>query len=365
MGIIKATLTSAKGVAADQWKEAYISREMGNNVLMSYGKRLTGGRSSNNGSKNFITDGSTIIVGEGECAIATENGKVIYIFDQPGEHIFGSEASKGVFGGGMRSFFKDMGRRISYGGDLHCYHRLIYINTKELSGDTFSVKNIPFKFHDPNTGLDIDGDASCSGTYSFRITNPERFYRAVVRATASKERRQMLRQMEGELRTVLSQLLASTMAEGVRPSDLPQHTEVLSQKLGQLLNEKWSDLRGIETFSVAIDSIYTTDTGLIQGTQHDAMLRDPTMAAAHLTAATGDAMRSAATHSGGAAPAAIAAILPAGASDTWKCSCGSQNDRNFCRMCGSARPVQWVCICGCTNKSKFCENCGAPNPTGQ
>ena len=70
MGIIKATICALQGAAADQWKEAFCAGEMGSELLMSPGKKLTGQNSANGGSDNVITDGSTIIVGEGECAIA-------------------------------------------------------------------------------------------------------------------------------------------------------------------------------------------------------------------------------------------------------------------------------------------------------
>ena len=116
MGIIKATVTAVRGAASDQWKEAFCAGEMGNDLLMARAKKLTGQNSSNNGMGEVITDGSTILVGEGECAIATEGGKVIGIYDEPGEQIFRSQQSRGIFGGGLGAFMKDVGRRISFGG---------------------------------------------------------------------------------------------------------------------------------------------------------------------------------------------------------------------------------------------------------
>ena len=85
MGIMKATVTAVRGAAADQWKEAFCAGEMGSDLLMARAKKLTGQNSANDGIGEVITDGSTIIVGEGECAIATEGGKVIGIYDEPGE----------------------------------------------------------------------------------------------------------------------------------------------------------------------------------------------------------------------------------------------------------------------------------------
>lgn len=83
-----------RGAAADQWKEAFCAGEMGSDLLMARAKKLTGQNSANDGIGEVITDGSTIIVGEGECAIATEGGKVIGIYD--GRENRFSEASRAV-----------------------------------------------------------------------------------------------------------------------------------------------------------------------------------------------------------------------------------------------------------------------------
>jgi hypothetical protein len=61
---------------------------------MARAKKLTGQNSANDGIGEVITDGSTIIVSEGECAIATEGGKVIGIYDEPGEQIFQKSAEQ-------------------------------------------------------------------------------------------------------------------------------------------------------------------------------------------------------------------------------------------------------------------------------
>ena len=57
---------------------------------------------------------------------------------------------------------------------------------------------------------------------------------------------------------------------------------------------------------------------------------------------------------------------------TWTCSCGQENNENFCSACGKPKPQdttskpvnttnnnEWVCpICGEKNTEKFCSNCG-------
>ena len=70
MGIIKATATAIREATADQRKEVFCVDEMGSNLLMARAKKLTGQNSANEGSGKVIMDGSTIIVGKNEYAVA-------------------------------------------------------------------------------------------------------------------------------------------------------------------------------------------------------------------------------------------------------------------------------------------------------
>lgn len=50
---------------------------------------------------------------------------------------------------------------------------------------------------------------------------------------------------------------------------------------------------------------------------------------------------------------------------TWRCSCGTENNKNFCSNCGNQRPLGtgWYCPC-CKAKAywNFCGNCGTKKP---
>ena len=64
MGLIKAAVSAASGTLHDQWKEAIRCDDMGKDVLMMKKTTPTG----------VISNGSTIIVGPGQCAIIYDNG---------------------------------------------------------------------------------------------------------------------------------------------------------------------------------------------------------------------------------------------------------------------------------------------------
>ena len=370
MGIMKATVTAVRGAAADQWKEAFCAGEMGSDLLMARAKKLTGQNSANDGIGEVITDGSTIIVGEGECAIATEGGNVIGIYDEPGEQIFRSRQSSGIFGGGLGAFMKDVGRRISFGGDAAIHQRLYYINTKELTGGTIREEDVPLRYKDPKTGLDMDGRLSCHGRYTFRIADPERFYKAAIRSTQGRYRTELLEQMDVEVADALIPALAQLTEEGVRPAQLITATEPLRTKLCEVMREHWSGLRGIEVFSIALDSIVLLNVDKLQVMQESAVYQDPAMASGRINGAAANAMQTAATNESGM-PVLAATVLEKTLSeyDGWKCRCGSENTGKFCAECGAKKPVgipQHQCAhCGwkpddTMPSPKFCQECGAP-----
>jgi len=342
MGIIKASMSAIRGASADQWKEAFRAGEMGNELLMVRAKKIAGQSSNNNGCGSVITDGSIIIVGEGECAIVTEGGKIISVYDQPGEQIFRSNQSSGIFGGGLGAFVKDVGRRISFGGDVTISQRLYYINTKELYGGTICAEGIPLRYKDLATELDIDGGVSCYGSYTFRIVNPELFFKAAIRAPGEHYRKELLKQMDSELLTALPPALLKLTEEGVRPNELVNHTAALCKKLREIMGDKWSGLRGIAVSSVALESVRILDAAMIRLMQRDETLKNPLMATAHITGAAADAMQAAAGNESGTSAFAVGMLRePTAECNGWMCKCGSVNKGKFCTECGTKKPENY------------------------
>ena len=134
-------------------------------------------------------------------------------------------------------------------------------------------------------------------------------------------------------------------------------------------------------------SLPEEDAELIKQAQRTAMLRDPSMAAATLTGAQAEAMKTAAGNKNGAMMGFMGlgmaqqagglnaqelyamgqqqkAAPAAPAADGWKCSCGAVNTGKFCAECGQPKPVDdtWTCSCGAVNKGRFCSECGKPKP---
>ena len=394
MGLIKAGIGALGGTLADQWKEFFYCDALDSSVLMTKGQKRTSKRSSNTkGEDNIISSGSGIAVADGQCMMIVEQGKVVEVCAEPGEFTYDASTEPSIFSGklgeSILQTFKTIGKRFTYGGDTGKDQRVYYFNTKEILDNKFGTKEpVPFRVVDRNIGLDIDISIRCNGVYSYKIVNPIVFYSNVCGNVAEEYRRETLdAMMKPELLTHLGPAFAKISAMGVRYSALPGHNVEMRDALKAELTEEWFERRGIEVASVAINSATASDEDedLIKQLQRTAVMRDPTMAAATITGAQSDAMRTAAGNkngammgfmglgmaqqAGGVNPQSLYAMgqnqKPSLAADGWQCACGAQNQGKFCENCGQARPAAssvWQCVCGALNKGNFCPECGAARP---
>lgn len=409
MGLIKAAINAVAGNLADQYKEYIYCESLSNDILAAKGHKRVGSRGTNKGDDNVITDGSAIAVNEGQCALVVVDGKVSEVAAEAGVFEFKSAVSPSVFSGslgdGIMNTIKDIGSRITYGGQAGHDQRVYYVNIKEIMGNRYGTVNpIPFRVVDNNIGLDVDVSLRCNGEYSFRITNPVLFYTNVCGNFGETFNRSNIDSMlKAEILTALQPALGKISEQGVRPSALPGKAVEISEALNEALTEKWGKLRGMVVASFAMNppTLPKEDQEMITNLQRTAVMRNPNMAAATLVEAQASAMKTAAGNQGGAMmgfmgmnmaqqqggfnaqslyqmgaqqaqqpvqqnvqqPAAQAAP----AQGTWTCECGASNTGKFCANCGKAKPAQaegWTCSCGTVNKGKFCQNCGKPRPSG-
>lgn len=411
MGLLKAGIGALTGVLADSWRDYFYAEAFPSGVLAAKAHKKVGEKSSNTkGADNIITNGSIISVNDGQCALIVDGGKVAEVCAEPGEFVYDSSTQPSIFygdlGENIKNTFSEIGKRFTFGGQTATDQRVYYINTKEIMGNRYGTATpIPFRVLDRNIGLDVDVSLRCNGEYSYRITNPVLFYTNVCGNFSEAFYASNLDSMlKTEIVTALQPALGKISDSGVRPSSLPSHTMEICDALSEILSKKWGDLRGItlSSFNMNPVSMSKEDQDLIKDLQKTAVMRDPGMAAAHLTQAQGEAMKTAAGNAGGAAmgffgmnmaqqagginagnlygmaaqqqamaqqqqakPQAATPSQPA--ANGWKCSCGATNTGNFCMSCGAKKPEKggaWTCSCGAENQGKFCTNCGKPKPAG-
>ena len=411
MGLISAITAAAGSALADSWREYFYCESMNADVMVVKGVKRTGGKSSNTkGSDNLISNGSIIAVNEGQCMLIVEQGKVVEVCAEPGEFVWDSSTEPSIFYGSLgeniKKSFQQIGRRFTFGGDTAKDQRVYYVNTTELVGNKYGTANpVPFRVVDKNIGLDVDIAIRCHGEYSYMIADPVLFYTHVAGNVPGEYTRDKIdSQLKSELMTALQPAFAKISEMGIRYSALPGHTQEIADALNDVLSQKWGELRGLKVVSFGVNSVTASeeDEKMIKELQKNAVLTNPAMAAATLTASQAKAMEAAASNTstgpmmafagmnmanmaGGmnannlygmaaaqqAAPqqaasqAAPAQMAPQSAG--WTCACGvTGNTGKFCSECGAPQPSAdgWTCTCGTVNKGKFCSNCGGKKPAG-
>jgi len=412
MGLIQAAIGSVGGTLADQWKEFFSCDALDANVLVARGTKKVNGRSSNtSGDDNVITDGSKIVVANGQCVITVSQGKIVEVCAQPGEYIYDAGTAPTVFNGdlgtNLEATLRTMANRFTYGGIAPQDQRIYYVNTKEIVGRKFgTAQPVPFRNLVEETNQKLNIHIRCFGSYSIRIVDPVAFYANVCGNIEDEYRLddELATQMRGEFMMSLGQGLAKAAGPtGMPYIDLPLHTMELADGLNEALSKKWGELRGIKIVSVAIESVTALPedeekisklqearSNRLQDMELGAMLGSNAAAQQGMMVnAAATAMQSAASNPNGAmagfmgmgmAQQAASGVQvgqtfggqqPAQqpvAAGGWTCSCGAQNTGKFCQNCGKPQPAPaaaWTCSCGAQNTGKFCQNCGKPAPAAE
>jgi len=415
MGLIKAALGAAGGVLADQWKEFFYCESIDNDILMMKGQKKTSARSSNTkGEDNIISNGSGIAVADGQAMVIVEQGKVVEFCAEPGEFTWNSSTEPSIFAGSLGESiietFKTVAKRFTYGGDTGKDQRIYYFNTKEILDNKFGTKNpIAFRVVDSRIGFDVDVDLRVNGIYTFRLTDPLKFYTTVGgNVTDSYHKDQLKDTMKTEFLSALGVSIAKLSTLEIRPNQIPAHAEELEVYLNQELSAEWG-ARGIGDVKVAVNppTLSEEDAQMLKDAQKTAMYRDPTMAGATLVGAQAEAMKTAAGNSAGAMTGFMgmgmamnqggfnaqnlfamgqqqqqqaqqqAAAQPAmesapqtSSQNSWKCACGATATGKFCPECGAKKPEPkpqggWKCACGAVVNGNFCPECGAKKPADE
>ena len=405
MGLIKAANGSIGGVLADQWKEFFYCEALSNDVLMVKGQKRVSKRSSNKkASDNIISNGSGIAVADGQCMIIVEQGKVVEICAEPGTFTYDTSTEPSIFTGklgkSIKETFKTIGKRFTYGGDTGKDQRVYYFNTKDILDNKFGTPS-PIIFEIVNRRLNMSKTVNvrCNGTYTYRITDPIRFYTTLAGNVTNEYRREQIdAQLKADFIDALQPAFAELTELELRPAQIPAHTRELKEAINHAMQDDWTDRRGITVESIAIAPIALSPEDMKKISEMEdaaTMGSNPFMMAGRMTNATADAMNTAAANPNGAMNGFIGMNMAGGAmgggfnsaqsfynigmqqmqqqqmqqhsADTWSCSCGHTASGKFCPECGAKKPEQkqngaWTCSCGAAATGKFCPECGAKKP---
>lgn len=185
MGIINAFKDAVASTFADQWKEIVTAPEFDEHVLVAPGiiKTSNMGRGNNfMGSEGVISNGSIIFVPENTEAFIF-NQEAIENILPPGGYEY-KEGDGSIFNGDDidSSFTTQIIKRFGFGGVTPEHKRIAFVNLREIRDIKFGTPG-PQLYHDPAYGIDLEIKAW--GSFSIKVTDPERFITKYVPAGVS------------------------------------------------------------------------------------------------------------------------------------------------------------------------------------
>jgi len=352
MGLIKALTGSVIGTVLDTWKDYFVCDSLDNDTLMVKGTKRGFG-----GSGDVITNGSGIIVNEGQCALIIEEGNILEVANEPGSYTFDSSLSPSIFDGGLeglKNSFKDAVERFTFGGEVNKSQRVYYVNTKEIMENRFGTATpIPFRvIFDKTTGSEVEISVKCNGEFTFRIVNPVVFYQKVAGNKADRfEKDELISIMKSEMMDALNPAFGKLSDLNIRYSELPSHTTEIKDALREALRTRWEENRGIALDSLTTNSVTIpeADAEKIKNIQFSFINRDKDTANATIVSATADAIRDAANNANGAATGFMNVNMATNTGAQFlQQNNTAQGGGGFCPFCGQPVP----------SGAKFCPSCG-------
>lgn len=371
MGLIKAAVKAGASTLGDQWLELFAADSLDDDTLMVKGSIKTGKGSSNrHGSENVISNGSGLLVNDGQCAIIVDQGEIVEMCAEPGYYTYDQSSEPSIFQGNLAdsvsAAFATAVKRFSYGGDAAKDQRIYYFNTKEIMDNKFGTPNpIPFRVVDSAIGFDTDVSLRCAGVYSLRVCDPIALYKNIAgNVTSDFKLSEIAEQLKAEFIGALQPAVAKLSDLELRPSQLPAHVDELCEAINEKLAAKWKEKRGLEVVSITLNSVTLPeeDQQLLKTAQQAKLNASPEMRAAQQAAATQDAMRAAASNTAGAAGAfmgmGMAGATGANAQAVYEATIAAQ------QAAQQATAPQAASQTGASANEVACPSCGAKIPAG-
>lgn len=396
MGIIRAAAGAVGGSLADSWLEYITADNMGPTTVMTKGVQVTRGKRGSNrkGTPDIISNGSRIEVGPNQMMILVDSGRIVDYTAEEGCYEVYLSSAPSMFNGELKESVRETFERFRFGGQPGKSQQVYFINLQEIRGVKFGTRNA-LQYFDGFYNAELF--VRCHGSYSVKITDPLKFYMEVAPRNAERlEFGDLGDQFNAEFLTALQTAIGQMAVDGVRISALSSKSMELSKYMATVLDEDWTQARGMDICSVGIASISYDDESkaLINMRNQGAMMSDPTIREGYVQGAIAKGLQNAGSNTAGAGQAFMAMGMGmqntgnfmASASATnaqqmqqmqqnqpmqqpaagsWTCSCGAVNTGNFCTNCGNKKPAPaggWTCSCGTVNTGNFCTNCGSKKP---
>ena len=384
MGLIKAAKEAIGSTLKDQWKEAIRCEDMSDDILMMKKTTQTG----------VISNGSTIIVAPGQCAVIYDNGRIIDATAEDGMYIFDTSSTPSFFAGQFKDTFKEMLQRFTYDGASAKEQAVYFFNIKEIMNNKFGTAT-PVTFQDwshplinemTNTMSPLRVEIKCFGNYTFRISNPALFMSNISGVSDMYTKRDLVEQMKAEIMEVLQNVMneLGNSEHKVPVLELQSQTDEIKDILKERDCDKRINDRGISIVSFGIESVTLTDESEEKIDNYE-YSTNSFLQKGKMVDAYANAMENAASNSGGVLngmmgigimnmttggtlkDVANKAFGHTGEAKTensskWECTnCKNEVEGAFCSHCGTKKPESSFCSnCGekVNENAKFCSKCG-------
>lgn len=365
MGLIKALTSSVSSGLGDQFKEFVECPQIENDVMIARGV-VKHGSGNSNPSEGVISNGSAIVVPEGMAAAIIDNGKVVEFTAEAGTFTWDTSSEPSIFTGGLGKgiidTIKTIGSRITFGGQTAKDQRVYYINIKPIPGNTFGSMQ-PEPIYDPVYG---SVEITYNGEYTIKLDDPIVLFNTYVGANAADivtyddvftSTGQNI--LKSRFAQKISEAIAQVMEEqNISFNRIQGKKSEIIDKMNELLSNEWKEKYGLIILDVALRVNASEESAKIVR-EMDAKVAETTRMGevysnnmtGTMAAATGEAMKGAASNGNGAmmgfagmnmAQGAGANVLGAAAGiaqaqGTVVCpSCGANvNSANFCNQCGA------------------------------
>lgn len=384
MGIIRAIKNTITGTLSDQWQEVIRAGAMSDSTVMTRGE-IYDRKGRSKGSADVISNGSIIHVEQNQFMILTDGGRIVDYTAEPGYFKVDSSATPSLFNGEFDQVLQDTFERFRFQGEAPYCQKVFFINTQEIKNIAFGTSN-PVNYFDHFYNAELFLRAF--GYFSIRITDPLKFFAEALPRDAKQVEISDIQELYlAEFLTAFQAAINQMSVDGIRISHVTSKSMELAKYMAHVLDEDWNKQRGMQIEAVGIKSISYDDKSkeLIEMRNQGAMLSDASIREGYVQGSAGRAMEAAAKNSNGAmagfmgvnmAMNSSGSVVSAAsasnqaqmaketAANQWTCSCGAENDGNFCGKCGKPKGNggSWLCSCGADNTGNFCTNCGKAKP---
>lgn len=394
MGLIKAAVGAVSSTLQDQWKEAIRCEDLGNDILM---KKVTT-------PNRVISNGSTIIVCPGQCAIIYDNGRIVDASAEEGVYTFDTSSTPSLFAGQFGETFKEMWQRFTYNGATAKEQAVFFFNLKEITDNGFGTSTpVPYKdWGHPimnartNSYIGMSVKIKCYGKYTFKICDPFTFMSTFAGTADVYRKDKLVEQIRTEVVSSFINVLNALCTDKykVEALEIPSKTFEIKKLMDENEFDKDIKNRGITLVTFNVEGVSLDDESNKKIDQYE-LGGDAYQQQGAIVESYAEAMPEAAKNSNGAMNGFMGIGMMnmtsggmfTGAqtnafsakpmdpqnsntqapkqeekSDSWTCpNCNKQRNGKFCEECGSKKPTKKFCKeCGkeLNDTCKFCPECG-------